>query len=58
MIIHGLGEQRHGLFEVDNVDLATLTEDIGGHLRIPVTGLVTKMHASFQHLAHSDVCHL
>ena len=51
-IVHRIREQRHGLFEVDDVDLATLAKDEGGHLRIPVTGLVAKVHASLQHLAH------
>ena len=39
------------------MDLAALAEDEGGHLRIPVTGLMTKMHASLKHLAHGDICH-
>jgi hypothetical protein len=39
------------------VDLVTLTEDVGGHLGMPVTRLVTEMHASFEHLAHAGIAH-
>lgn len=29
-----------------------MAEDIGGHLRVPVTGLVTEVHTCFQHFTH------
>ncbi len=50
-------EQRQGLFEIDDVDLAPGAEDVGFHLRVPVAGLVTKMYAGFKHLAHGDFRH-
>src|SRR6185437_2821209 len=55
--IHRVGEQRQGLFEIDDVDLAAGAEDVRGHLGVPVTGLVTEMDAGFQHLTHGDLCH-
>jgi hypothetical protein len=56
-IVHRILEQRNGFFQVDNVDLAACAEDVWIHLRVPVTGLVAKMHASFEHLAHGDLRH-
>src|SRR5690606_12285429 len=41
----------------DDVDLAAGAEDVGGHLRVPVAGLVAEMNAGFQHLAHGDLGH-
>jgi Xaa-Pro aminopeptidase len=32
-------------------------EDVSIHLRVPVTGLVTEVHARFQHIAHSYARH-
>ena len=49
---HGLDERirvpRHGqaFLEIDDVDLVSLAEDVWCHLRVPVAGLMTKMHAS------------
>jgi hypothetical protein len=42
----GFARQREALLEIDDVDLVTIAKDVGCHLRVPVTGLVTKMHAS------------
>ena len=56
-IVHCIIEKRQGLLEVYDMDLAALAEDERGHLRVPVTGLVTEMHASLKHLAHSDISH-
>ncbi len=53
----GLLKQRHRLFQVDDVDLVSFAEDEGSHLRVPEAGLMTKMHASLQHLAHGYVGH-
>jgi hypothetical protein len=39
------------------VDLAARAEDVRRHARIPVAGLVTEVHASFEHLAHRDLRH-
>src|SRR5690606_15449850 len=55
--VHRVLEQRDGLLEVDDVDLAARTEDVRGHLRVPVTGLVAEVDAGFQHLAHGDLGH-
>src|SRR3546814_11327424 len=48
--VHRVAEQRHGLFEVDDVDLAAGAEDVRRHLGVPVAGLVAEMQAGFQHL--------
>jgi hypothetical protein len=55
--VHRVAEQRQRLFEIDDMDLAARTEDVRRHARIPVTGLVAEMHASFEHLAHRDLRH-
>ena len=52
-----VARHRQAFFEIDDVDFVTFTEDEGCHLRVPVTGLMTKMHASLKHLAHGNVCH-
>ena len=49
---------RQALFKIDDVDFVTFAEDVGCHLRVPVTGLMTKVHASLKHLAHGYVCHV
>jgi methionyl aminopeptidase len=55
--VHRVAEQRHGLLEVDDVDLAAGAEDVRRHLGVPVAGLVAEMDAGFQHLAHGDLGH-
>src|SRR5690606_14678165 len=55
--VHRVLAQRDGLLEDDDVDLAARTEDVRGHLRVPVTGLVAEVDAGFQHLAHGDLGH-
>src|SRR5690606_16815974 len=55
--VHRVREQRDGLLEVDDVDLAAGAEDVRGHLRVPVAGLVAEVDAGFQHLAHGDLGH-
>ena len=49
----------HGqaLFKIDDVDFVSLAEDVRCHLRVPIAGLMTKVHASLKHLAHRNVCH-
>src|SRR5690606_25311804 len=42
----------HRLLEVDDVNLVAMAEDIGGHLGVPVAGLVTEVDDSIQHFAH------
>ena len=41
-------KQRHGLREIDDVNVVAGTEDVIRHFRIPSVRLVTKVHASFQ----------
>src|SRR6218665_3361981 len=50
----GLLEQWQRLFQVDDVDLVAVAEDIGGHLGVPEAGLVTEVDTGFQHFAHAD----
>ncbi|MPN49126.1 hypothetical protein SDC9_196739 [bioreactor metagenome] len=47
-------EQRQGLFQVDDVNLVAVTEDVLSHLGVPEAGLVTKVDTGFQHFAHCD----
>ena len=47
-------EQRHRLLEVDDVDAVADAEQERRHLGIPAAGVVTKVHASFQQLAHRE----
>ena len=42
----GLTSQGQALLEVNDVDFVAFTEDEGCHLRVPVAGLMPKMHAS------------
>ena len=53
-----VASHRQALLKIDDVDFVSFAEDEGCHLRVPVTGLMTKMHASLKHLAHSYVCHV
>ena len=54
-----LMQERHGLGEIDDVDVVAGAVDVRRHLRVPAMGLVTEMHASLEQLAHSDIgqCH-
>ena len=56
-VINRILAQWHGLFEIDNMNFVALTEDKGSHFGVPETGLVTEMHARFQHFTHGDVRH-
>ena len=49
--------QGQGFFQIDDVDLVALAEQIRGHAGVPVTGLMTEMNAGFQHFTHGDVGH-
>ena len=42
----GFARHRQALLKVDNMDFVSFAEDVGCHLRVPETGLMTKMHAS------------
>ncbi len=56
-VIHRVLAQGHGLLEIDDMDLVALAENKGSHFGVPETGLVTEMHARFQHFTHGDVRH-
>ena len=47
----------HGLLQVDDIDAVALGEDIGCHLGVPATGLVTEVHTCLQKLLHRYDCH-
>ena len=55
-----IGVASHGqaLLKVNDVDLVALAENVRCHFRVPVAGLMTKVHASLKHLAHRYVCHI
>src|SRR5882672_1123555 len=48
-------QHRHGLGEVDDVNVVAGAEDVLTHLRVPTVGLVAEVHASFQKLTHGEV---
>ena len=50
--LEGGMKHRHGLLQVEDVDLVPLAEDVRLHPRVPATGAVSEMHASLKHLAH------
>ena len=47
-----------GFLQIDDVDVATITEDIGLHLRIPTTGLMTEVGACIKQGLDSNFCHV
>ena len=56
-VLHRLLVHRHRLFEVDDVNLVALAEDVVRHLRVPVARLVAEMDPGLQHLTHRDRHH-
>ncbi len=50
-----LVQQRHGLGEVDDVDIVADPENIGGHFRVPAVRLVAEMGAGFKQAAHGEI---
>ncbi len=42
-----------GFFQIDDMDLVTVTEDERCHFWIPITGLMAEVNPGFQHLTHS-----
>ena len=50
--LHRILIHRQGFFQVDDVNLVAVAENIRRHLGVPVTGLVSEMDARFQHLTH------
>ena len=51
-------EHRYGFLKVDDVNFVTRAEDERLHFRVPVTGLVTKVNTSLEHVAHGNSCHV
>ena len=47
-----LMQQRHGLGEVDDVDVVAGAEDVLRHLRVPAMRLVAEVNASLEQLTH------
>ena len=50
----------HGLLQVDDIDAVALGVDIGSHLGVPATGLMTEMHTGLQQSLHGYdvlICH-
>jgi hypothetical protein len=43
--------------EIDDVDIVSLSEDVRGHLRVPITGLMAEVNPGLQHLPHGYVSH-
>ena len=50
-------EHRYSFLKVDDVNFVTRTEDERLHFRVPVTGLVTEVNTSLEHVAHGNSCH-
>ena len=46
-----------GVLQIDDVDLVACTKDVLIHLWIPKTGLVAKVRAGLQQIAHAYLCH-
>ncbi len=56
-LAHGhqrLMQHRHGLRQIDDVDVVAYAEDEGLHFGVPAVGLVAKMNARLQELAHVE----
>ena len=53
----GLFELLDRLLQVNDVDAVALRVDIRGHFRVPATGLMTEVDASFEKLLHGYDCH-
>jgi hypothetical protein len=47
---------QHGkrFLKVNDVNLVAMAVNKRGHLGVPEAGLVTEVHAGFQHLAHGN----
>ena len=48
----------NGLLQVDDVDTVSLGEDVRSHLRVPSSGLMSKMNTSFKQLLHRNNAHV
>ena len=47
----------YGLLQIDNVDTVSLGENVLSHFRVPSSGLMAKVYASFQQLLHRNYRH-
>ena len=54
----GFVEHWYSLLKVDDVNFVTCAEDERLHFRVPVTGLVTEVNTSLEHVAHGNSCHV
>ena len=54
----GFVEHWYSFLKVDDVNFVTCAEDERLHFRVPVTGLVTKVNTSLEHVAHGNSCHV
>ena len=52
-----LGDLNNGLTKVHDVDSVALPVDIGAHLGVPASGLMTEMDPGLQELLHCDFSH-
>src|SRR5262249_31922352 len=50
-----LVQHRHGLGQVEDVDVVARAVDVVRHLRVPALGAVAEMRARFQQLAHGEI---
>ena len=50
-------EQGQRFFKVNDMNTIALTKDIGSHLGVPETGLMSEMNTRFQHLSHRHAGH-
>ena len=50
-------EHRHGLLQVDDVDLVAGAVEERRHARVPAAGVVAKVNAGFEQLAHGEIGH-
>ena len=48
-------QQRHGLAEIEDVDVVAHAEDVAFHLGVPAVRLVTEVDAGFEQLTHGKV---
>ena len=47
-------QQRHGLAQVQNVNVVACSKDEGFHLWVPAPRVVAEMNAGFKKLAHRE----
>ena len=55
--IQGVIERRHSVLEIDDVNFVPCPEDVSIHLRVPETGLVSKVRTCLQQVTHTYLRH-